>query len=126
MLDHITIRTTKIEENRDFFVSLLGLEVGKRPVGFDFPGYWLYDGERPIVHLVGTDADVNHHGGEAYDHVAFRLEGYEQVIERIEAMGIARREYKIPDMGEHRIYVDTPSGLPVELCIAGYEPEENA
>ena len=53
-LNHINIRTVKMEETKNFFVDVVGLEIGFRP---DFPshGYWLYCGEVPIVHLSLSD-----------------------------------------------------------------------
>ena len=53
-LNHINIRTVKMEETKDFFVDVVGLEIGFRP---DFPshGYWLYCGDVPIVHLSLSD-----------------------------------------------------------------------
>ena len=50
-LDHCAIRTTRLEETRRFYVEALGLEVGPRPP-LALPGYWLYAGGRPIVHLM--------------------------------------------------------------------------
>ena len=49
-IDHATIITNKLDETRDFFVDCFGLEVGQRP-SFGVPGYWLYGGGRPILHL---------------------------------------------------------------------------
>src|SRR5689334_18058758 len=54
-LDHAAIKTDRLEETRRFFEEVLGLRVGPRP-DFDFPGYWLYAGDRDVVHLVETDS----------------------------------------------------------------------
>ena len=43
-LNHINIRTTKMEETKDFFIDIVGLEIGWRP-DFDSHGYWLYCGD---------------------------------------------------------------------------------
>ena len=50
-LHHVTVKTSDLEATRDFYRDILGLEVGFRPE-LDFPGYWLYCGEVPVVHLV--------------------------------------------------------------------------
>ena len=55
-LDHCSIRTVKLEETKDFYTDALGLSIGDRP-DFPFPGYWLYLGDTPVVHLVGIDPD---------------------------------------------------------------------
>ena len=119
MLDHITIRTTQIEEMRQFFQDLLGLTIGYRPA-FGSHGYWLYDGPNPIVHLVPASLEAASRETEAYDHIAFRLNDYEGAVEHLKRLGLELSEYKIPELGEHRIFVQTPTGLPIELCFGGY------
>ncbi len=54
-LDHYTLRTEHVEETRRFLEEVAGLRVGPRPA-FQFPGYWLYAGDTPLVHLA---AQVN-------------------------------------------------------------------
>jgi len=50
-LHHVTVKTDDLDATRDFYSEVLGLEVGFRP-DLDFPGYWLYCGPVPVVHLV--------------------------------------------------------------------------
>jgi extradiol dioxygenase family protein len=50
-LHHITVQTDDLEATRDFYRDVLGLKVGFRP-DLDFPGYWLYCRDVPVVHLV--------------------------------------------------------------------------
>jgi catechol 2,3-dioxygenase-like lactoylglutathione lyase family enzyme len=52
-LQHYTIEPQDLERTKDFYVDVLGLEVGNRPP-LDFPGYWLYSGGTATVHLMGT------------------------------------------------------------------------
>src|SRR6516162_7010990 len=54
-LHHVTVKTANLEVTRDFYRDILGLEVGFRP-DLDFPGYWLYCGDVPVVHLVPRGA----------------------------------------------------------------------
>ena len=51
-LDHINIRAPGelLEEVKDFYCGLFGLEDGFRP-DFGQGGYWLYSEDRPVVHL---------------------------------------------------------------------------
>src|SRR5205085_11776647 len=51
VLHHVTVKTDDLEATRDFYSNVLGLEVGFRP-DLEFPGYWLYCGDVPVVHLV--------------------------------------------------------------------------
>src|SRR5512138_4017106 len=52
-LQHYTIEPQDLERTKDFYVDVLGLEIGDRPP-LDFPGYWLYSGGTATVHLMGT------------------------------------------------------------------------
>jgi len=71
-LNHVTVRTDDLEGTRDFYHDMLGLKAGPRPLGF--PGYWLYAGENPLVHLVpkshGIGGGASQNTGN-FDHVAF-------------------------------------------------------
>ena len=51
-LDHINIRAPRdlIEQVKDFYGELLGMVEGPRP-DFDSEGYWLYAGEKALIHL---------------------------------------------------------------------------
>src|SRR3979411_3401653 len=52
-LQHYTIEPQDLERTKEFYVDVLGLEIGDRPP-LDFPGYWLYSGGTATVHLMGT------------------------------------------------------------------------
>src|SRR5690349_21522095 len=52
-LQHYTIEPQDLERTKNFYVEVLGLEIGDRPP-LDFPGYWLYSGGQATVHLMGT------------------------------------------------------------------------
>lgn len=126
-LDHFSIRTTKMQETRDFFVDVLGLEDGKRPA-FDFPGHWLYCGERAVIHLIGHDPDnkaLAHAVGEksaeelvgsgSVDHVAFTISDAAGMAERFKKLNIPFKERDIADMNLKQIFVDDPNGVTIEL-----------
>ena len=51
-LNHYTILARDLEATKDFYTDVVGLTVGDRPP-LDFPGYWLYCGGVPTVHLIG-------------------------------------------------------------------------
>ena len=54
-IDHYSIRTLDVEASRRFYTEIIGLKVGPRPP-FDFPGVWLYKGER-LVPLRGREEE---------------------------------------------------------------------
>ena len=71
-LDHINIHTSKREETLRFYTEMLDFQEGFRPP-FDFPGAWLYAGERAVIHLVVREGAPE--GMEnPVDHVAFEAQ----------------------------------------------------
>ena len=132
-LDHCSIRTTKLQETRDFFVDILGLEDGKRP-DFPFPGAWLYTDSTAVVHLIGVDPDdpsglQQHLGGEipaealqgsgAFDHIAFRVNDPGLLIDRLKKHGYTYRERQVPNMNLFQIFVEDPNSITIELNYWG-------
>jgi catechol 2,3-dioxygenase-like lactoylglutathione lyase family enzyme len=127
LLEHYTIRSADMEATRDFYCKAIGLKVGKRPP-LAFPGYWLYCGATPVVHLVPL-ADpkairgmvkvpaVNGEkpGGGAVDHVAFRAENAPAMRRRLKAGNIPFEERVQPGSGLVQMFLDDPNGVTVEI-----------
>ncbi len=125
-LHHYTLRPVDLEATKDFYVDLLGLEVGHRPP-LGFAGYWLYTGGEPTVHLIGPrDADRGLPPREAggtglLDHIAFSCTGLKEMKERLAKRGIQHEERVIPRDRQTQIFLYDPDGVAVEL---NYPPEE--
>jgi catechol 2,3-dioxygenase-like lactoylglutathione lyase family enzyme len=119
-LNHFLILARDLEATRDFYVDVLGLSVGPRPP-FKFPGYWLYLGERAVVHLAAKGGAGARPGAEAgsatgaIDHVAFEASGLADMVARLDRHGIARRHRKVPGQGLHQVFVQDPDGVTIEL-----------
>ena len=83
-LNHYTILARDLEATKDFYTDVVGLSVGDRPP-LNFPGYWLYCGGVPTVHLIGNrpedDADQGRGERSGEDRAAgphrLRLRGAE-------------------------------------------------
>jgi len=116
MLDHVTLRTTDLEGTRAFLESLLDLRIGSRPA-FGFPGYWLYDGDEPIVHLVPAKSEEVDRSGEGIDHVAFRLTDYDGMCAKLDGMRVGYSKVELLELGERRLFVTTPLGILMELVF---------
>jgi catechol 2,3-dioxygenase-like lactoylglutathione lyase family enzyme len=127
LLEHYTIRSADMEATRDFYCRAIGLRVGKRPP-LAFPGYWLYCGETPVVHLVPLGnpkairgkvnvpaASGERAGGGAVDHVAFRAENAPAMRRRLRANNIAFAEQEQPGSGLVQMFLDDPNGVTVEI-----------
>jgi len=127
-LDHVTIRTDDLEATKAFFTEVLGLSAGERP-GFRFPGYWLYNHERPIVHLVTPSPDRSYVPGKgedgaladdtgAVDHIAFFGDDHDALIARLEARRLDFTERTQAGTGTRQVFVAGPHGLVVEIDFA--------
>jgi len=125
-LNHYTIRPADLERTRDFYETVLGLENGYRPP-LNFPGYWLYCGGEPTVHLIGPRDDDGHprqrQSGPTglLDHIAFSCTGLAEMRARLAARGIAFEERVIPRDRQTQLFLHDPDGVAVEL---NYPPEE--
>ncbi|MEV4610653.1 glyoxalase [Neorhizobium sp. LMR1-1-1.1] len=115
-LDHVTLRTADLEGTREFLQVLLGLTIGYRP-SFGFPGYWLYDGDEPIVHLIPGDGLPVGRNGETIDHIAFRLDGYDDFRGQLDNKGTPYSTMDLSELGERRLFVRTPGGILIELVF---------
>jgi glyoxylase I family protein len=118
-LNHYNIKAPQdtIERVRDFYVEIVGLRVGARPP-FRFPGYWLYAGDRPVLHLVVTSGPAPDTGAGTIDHVAFDSEDFEATRALLAARGVAFRFAEVPGSGVRQLFVQDPAGNGVELQFA--------
>ena len=116
MLDHVTLRTHDLEGTRGFFEAILGLRVGFRPP-FPFPGYWLYDGTEPIVHLIPGPPVAVDRDREGIDHVAFRIPDYDMTRGNLDRLGLPYSTMELPETGERRLFLRTPTGTLIELVF---------
>jgi catechol 2,3-dioxygenase-like lactoylglutathione lyase family enzyme len=124
-LNHYTIKPVNLEATKDFYVDVLGLEIGYRPP-LGFAGYWLYCGGQPTVHLIGPrerDAHIPRvKGGTGQlDHIAFTCTGLAEMRERLARHRVEHEERVIPRDRQTQIFLHDPDGVAVEL---NYPPEE--
>ena len=80
-LNHYTILVQDLERTKDFYEDIVGLKAGDRPP-LTFPGYWLYCGGEPVVHLIGyRPEDPKIEGAPdtgRLDHIAFHAEFFRE------------------------------------------------
>src|SRR5688572_26850413 len=75
--DHYNLRADgpTLDRLRDFYRDVVGLTVGERPPFRRF-GYWLYSGERPVLHLSLTDEGEQRPSAvNTFAHAAFNCTG---------------------------------------------------
>jgi len=111
-IDHINIKTDKLEETKDFFVQVLGLAVGERP-DFGFPGYWLYADGAAIVHLVGTETPAGHAASQALDHFAFATDDYAGLVAQ-QRNNVPFTRLDAPDGGRKQVFFRDPNNVTIE------------
>jgi catechol 2,3-dioxygenase-like lactoylglutathione lyase family enzyme len=117
--EHLNIRSTAVERARDFYVGVLGLRVGDRPP-FASTGYWLYLGDRPVVHLVQrAPGEACQTGSGNLDHVAFRGVDLDATRAALRDHGLPFRESIVPRDGTIQLFVHDPDGLKLELNFSG-------
>ncbi len=127
-LEHYTIRCVNMEQSRDFYRDIVRLKQGPRPP-LDFPGYWMYCGDVPVVHLVPlrdpgamrgqvncpNPANGEPQGTGAVDHIAFRAEDLAGMKRHLKNKG-AKYEERIIGGGDlTQLFVDDPNGITLEL-----------
>ncbi|MEA2400866.1 MAG: hypothetical protein QOK00_1269 [Thermoleophilaceae bacterium] len=120
-LDHLLVLTDDIDATRDFWCGVLGLEVGERPP-LEFPGYWLYAGAAPCVHVADRAAFEAHSerigiaaAAGPVEHVAFGADDYEAVVERLRSGGIDAAPNEVP--GLRQLFVEDPNGVKIEINV---------
>src|ERR1700710_1642759 len=127
-LNHYTIRPRDLEATKDFYADVIGLKVGDRPP-LAFPGYWLYAGDTPVVHLIGRQegempiVDNTAPGIRAtrLDHVAFSAEGLADMRRRLASNGRKFEERVLPRLNMTQLFTLDPDGIDVEL---NFDPRE--
>jgi catechol-2,3-dioxygenase len=115
-IDHINIKAPQplLEQVRDFYCSVLGLEEGSRPA-FSSTGHWLYAGDQPLVHL-SLDASMPAPGTPGHlDHVAFRCSGLRNFKRRLDALRIEYRTSHIEELNLTQLFLRDPAGNGLEV-----------
>lgn len=110
-LDHVNIRTTRLDVMVAWYADVLGLQPGDRP-DFSFPGAWLYSGDAAIVHLNVVDGDppVGSEVELKLEHFAFSATGQAAFETKLKKMGIRYRLVEIKSFGFNQINLWDPDG----------------
>ena len=83
-LDHVNVRTTRLDEMIEWYSSVLGMHSGNRP-NLPFPGAWMYAGDTAVIHLV--EVDTTGAGAEQalkLEHFAFSATNLKDFILHLE------------------------------------------
>jgi len=115
---HYNLRAPRalLDELRDFYCDLVGLEVGQRPQFRSF-GYWLYAGGHAVLHLseAGPDEVRPALPSGTFDHAAFRCSDRAAYESKLTARGIRYRVSHVPATQQIQVFLTDPAGNGVEL-----------
>ena len=110
-LDHVNLRTAQLDTLVAWYRDMLGLVPGARP-DFDFPGTWLYAGDRALVHLIGVQSPpADDHTDLRLEHFAFSATGLKPLLARLKAAGARTRLRRV-------------TGFPV-VQLNVWDPDDN-
>jgi catechol 2,3-dioxygenase-like lactoylglutathione lyase family enzyme len=116
-MNHFTVLTDDLEGTRKFYCDLLGFEVGPRP-NFQFPGWWLYCGPRPILHVIHRE-QLNEVRAGVLDHMAFTATDLPGTVAKLEKAGVTYELRRLPPNGTMaglwQLFFDDPNGAKVEF-----------
>lgn len=132
-LEHYLIQTEDLEATKDWYVRVLGMRAGAHP-NFGFPVYWLYLGERDVLHLTQGGAAVSDkrkqylgqeseatRGSGVIDHVAFRATGLSEMLAHLDRLGVGYKERQVDNQGLYQLFLLDPNGVKVELNFSAAE-----
>jgi catechol 2,3-dioxygenase-like lactoylglutathione lyase family enzyme len=127
-LEHYLVLTDDLDGSRDFYRDALGLREGARPP-LGFPGYWLYLGDVPCIHIaewntyrahstaVGISVSTPAPGTGALDHIAFNAVDLAGVKARLCAQEINYSINEVPSAGLTQLFLRDPNGIKVEINV---------
>ena len=122
-LDHVNVQTKRLGETVRFYADVLDLRADDPPPPLD-PAevQWMFDGDgRAIFHLstpgslnaiedinIGTDTGAVH-------HVALDCTGHDEMVGRLETLGVEHRLNHVQAIDLKQIFVRDPNGVLIEL-----------
>ena len=118
-LDHVNIETDDVDRSARFYHDVLGLEEGPRPE-FREPGYWMYCGDRPIIHIIARNPNNKMLTGSehaAISHFSMQIEDFDDARERLVDNGIEFKENFPPGVGLKQLFFADPDEVLVELLF---------
>lgn len=113
-VDHVNIVTEQLEATRAFFSEVLGLEPGPRPA-FAVTGYWLYSGDRALVHIQVAKGPVRSSTEGALNHFALVATDFDGIVGRVRARGQDCQVVTVPGTPVRQAFLLDPNGVRIEI-----------
>jgi catechol 2,3-dioxygenase-like lactoylglutathione lyase family enzyme len=137
-LNHFLLVAKDLEQTKDFYCRVLGMEVDEQRPDFGFPGYWLKTNGETCVHLASQDPNeirdkflLKKHpkgttGSGSVDHIAFLAKNANEVRERIQKSDVEMHFRSFPDAKPplFQIFLKDPDDVTIELNFLGEKIDE--
>jgi catechol 2,3-dioxygenase-like lactoylglutathione lyase family enzyme len=126
-LDHVNIITADLEGTACFYADLFGLDRRNAPPPLTpETAQWMFDDEgRAIIHINSLDCIRTYHREVApgptgsIHHVALKCSDHAEMIERLDARGLAHQDNLVAAIGLRQIFTMDPNGVLLELNFFG-------
>lgn len=119
--NHYNLRAPRelLDQLRTFYCEVVGLQVGARPAFRSF-GYWLYAGEKDVLHLSEASSEEVRQTGvlTTFDHVAFTCTDADETEKKLAQQGIDYNVRLVAATGIKQIFFRDPAGNGVEFNFA--------
>ena len=116
-VDHfnIVISPSQVEETLRFYREVLGLKEGFRP-DFGRPGWWLYAGGHPVLHISLKEIAPTRGSTGSFDHIALNATDWPEMKAKLERLHIPYREQRVEgNAAALQIFFQDCNGLRIEL-----------
>jgi catechol 2,3-dioxygenase-like lactoylglutathione lyase family enzyme len=126
-LDHVNIITADLEGTARFYAEVFELDRRDGPPPLT-PGtaQWMFDDAgRAIIHINSLDCvrayerDVMPGPTGSIHHIALNCSGYDDVVARLDARGMAYQVNLIASVGLRQVFSMDPNGVLLELNFWG-------
>lgn len=120
-IGHVNLRAPieTIERLRRFYIDVVGLSEGCRPVfRSGSRGYWLYAGDVAVMHL-----SIARNGGDSaqpagvFNHFAFDCDDLDAMRARLDAAGVEYQADVMDKLQQTQLFLTDPAGVGVELTF---------
>ncbi|AFV00770.1 VOC family protein [Simiduia agarivorans] len=111
---NLEVPADQLDKVKQFYQQVFGWREGDRPA-FSRPGYWLYEGDLPILHLVQHRGGQTAAGNGALNHLAFRTSQLAAFRNTLDKLNIPYRQVILADAGISQLFFHDPTGLKLEV-----------
>ena len=116
-IDHVNVETDNVDRSAKFYRDVIGLKEGPRP-DFDRPGFWMYAGNKPVVHIIKTDPNNKMLTGSkdaSISHFALQIKNINNARDHLDSMGVKYRTLDVPGSKVSQLFLEDPEGVLIEL-----------